>query len=89
MKLLIVEIPFRDWKPMIRCYPNLICEQNNIQNNDTSSNIILENTGSGYVQFGGTGGIAIPAGNESSRPINPEVGDFRFNRKFLCVKVDI
>ena len=66
---------------------NININANNIQNNDTSSNIILENTGNGYVRFGGTGGIVIPAGDELSRPADPEVGDFRFNTNLSTAEV--
>lgn len=66
---------------------NIRINTNNIQNVDTSSNIILENTGNGYVRFGGTGGIVIPAGNELSRPVDPEVGDFRFNTNLSTAEV--
>jgi len=45
MKLLIVEIPFRDWKPMIRCYPNLIFEEKN------SENKIVPLSVCGYIKY--------------------------------------
>ena len=66
---------------------NIRINTNNIQNVDTSSNIILENTGAGYVKFGGTGAIAIPAGIELTRPASPETGDFRFNTNLSTAEV--
>lgn len=36
-------------------------------------------TGTGYLQFTGTGAISLPAGPTAQRPANPEVGDTRWN----------
>jgi hypothetical protein len=36
-------------------------------------------TGTGYIKFTGTGGIAIPYGDDSTRPITPEQGTIRFS----------
>jgi hypothetical protein len=36
-------------------------------------------TGTGYVKFTGTGGLAIPYGDNSTRPSNPEEGTVRFS----------
>lgn len=36
-------------------------------------------TGTGYLQFTGTGAISLPAGPTVDRPKNPEVGDTRWN----------
>lgn len=37
------------------------------------------NTGIGYVRFVGTNGLLIPAGDNASRPVVPELGDTRWN----------
>lgn len=36
-------------------------------------------TGAGYLQFDGTGGVALPYGTTAQRPASPEVGDTRWN----------
>jgi hypothetical protein len=36
-------------------------------------------TGTGYLQFTGTGAISLPSGPTAQRPANPEVGDTRWN----------
>jgi hypothetical protein len=36
-------------------------------------------TGTGYVKFTGTGGIVIPYGDDSARPVNPEQGTARYS----------
>jgi hypothetical protein len=40
---------------------------------------VLQNTGSGYVKFGGTGGIALPAGPTVGDTSGVELGDLRYN----------
>jgi hypothetical protein len=47
--------------------------------NTTASALTLGATGAGYVKFAGQGGIVIPVGSSAQRPLNPEVGDFRYN----------
>jgi hypothetical protein len=66
---------------------NIEFNTNNIQNEDPTSAIVVQNTGYGYVQFGGAGGIGIPAGDEASRPTNPVLGDFRFNTNLSVAEV--
>jgi len=39
----------------------------------------LATTGQGYVKFNAKTALVIPHGDTSTRPLNPEVGDFRFN----------
>ena len=39
----------------------------------------FSSTGIGYLRFQGTNGFVIPFGDSSNRPINPEVGDTRWN----------
>lgn len=41
--------------------------------------LTLATTGQGYYNFGGTNAILIPAGDNASRPPNPETGDTRWN----------
>ncbi len=47
--------------------------------NDLNSAMVLVSTGQGYVRIVGTDGIDIPYGNNSQRPLSPEVGTTRFN----------
>ena len=54
---------------------------NQFNNLNTTQPLILQNTGFGYIQFSGTGGLVIPAGNNSQRPLNPEPGDIRWNNE--------
>jgi hypothetical protein len=51
---------------------------------DTVTNLLntplrLRTTGIGYYTFGGTNAILIPAGNDATRPVSPELGDTRWN----------
>jgi hypothetical protein len=41
--------------------------------------LIFSSTGIGYTRFEGTNGVVLPFGNTSNRPVNPEVGDTRWN----------
>jgi len=54
---------------------------NQFNNLNTTQPLILQNTGFGYIQFAGTGGLVIPAGDISQRPLNPETGDIRWNNE--------
>jgi hypothetical protein len=47
--------------------------------NSASAALVLQNTGSGYVRFGGTGGIALPAGPTVTNTTGIELGDLRYN----------
>jgi hypothetical protein len=39
----------------------------------------FSSTGIGYTQFEGTNGVVLPFGDNSNRPVSPEVGDTRWN----------
>lgn len=54
---------------------------NQFNNLNTTQPLILQNTGFGYIQFAGTGGLVIPAGDNSQRPLTPETGDIRWNNE--------
>ena len=41
--------------------------------------LVLQNTGNGYVRFGGTGGLALPAGPTVVDTSGVELGDLRYN----------
>ena len=47
--------------------------------NSSNTALVLQNTGSGYVKFGGTGGIALPAGPTVGDTSGIELGDLRYN----------
>ena len=66
---------------------NLEIGADTIQNVDPTSSIIVQNTGYGYVQFSGTKGLGLPAGTTLERPINPNLGDFRFNTTLSTAEV--
>ena len=54
-------------------------ELNDITNLSTSQPAILASTGRGYYKFDGTNAMIFPAGDSSTRPSNPELGDTRWN----------
>lgn len=54
-------------------------EANEIVNNNSTTPLIFQNTGAGYVAFTGTSGLVIPTGDTASQPVNPELGDLRYN----------
>jgi hypothetical protein len=54
---------------------------NQFTNLNTTQPLILQNTGFGYIQFGGSGGLVIPAGDTGERPLTPETGDIRWNNQ--------
>lgn len=58
---------------------NLGLRDNEFNNLNLTQPLILQNTGFGYIQFSGTGGLVIPAGNTGQRPLTPETGDVRWN----------
>lgn len=58
---------------------NLGLRDNEFNNLNLTQPLILQNTGFGYIQFSGTGGLVIPAGDTSQRPLTPETGDVRWN----------
>lgn len=45
----------------------------------TNGNIYLDAGSTGIVQISGTDAVLLPAGNNSERPSNPQVGYFRYN----------
>jgi hypothetical protein len=62
-------------------------DNNIISNLNASNPIILQNTNNGYVKFSGKAGLAIPSGNNASRPLNPETGDMRWNTQLSTAEV--
>lgn len=58
---------------------NLTIETNNITNNLPTEPVKLQSTGIGYTRFMGTNGFKIPAGDDTTRPSYPEIGDTRWN----------
>ena len=57
---------------------NLIVETDTITNTTTDANIVLNSTNNGYWKISGDG-LAIPWGDDSTRPANPELGMQRYN----------
>lgn len=57
---------------------NITFDVSNIRN-DLNTAIVLGSTGIGYTVFAGTNGIVFPSGNNSQRPVSPEVGNTRYN----------
>jgi hypothetical protein len=47
--------------------------------NTTNNNLILASTNNGYVKFGGTTGLVIPAGTEAEQNSSPLEGETRYN----------
>ena len=66
---------------------DIAIEDNEFLNLNSTQPILLENTGSGYVKFAGTAGLRIPAGDNDSRPPNPETGDLRWNTQISTAEV--
>ena len=58
-----------------------------ILNLNSSGALILQNTGAGYVSFGGTGALGIPAGPTVVNTAGIERGDFRFNTDLSIVEI--
>lgn len=54
---------------------------------DTGQNLTLYSTGNGYFKFGGTAGLVIPSGDNSQRPLSPEIGETRFNTELQLWEV--
>ena len=47
--------------------------------NSLNTPLNLETTGAGYIKFSGTGGLVVPAGDDSERRGTPELGELRYN----------
>jgi hypothetical protein len=62
-------------------------DEDEILNLNSSGALILQNTGAGYVSFGGTGGIGIPAGPTVVNTSGVERGDIRFNTDLSIVEI--
>ena len=58
-----------------------------ILNLNSSGALILQNTGAGYVSFGGTGALGIPAGPTVVDTTGIERGDLRFNTDLSIVEI--
>ncbi len=54
-------------------------ENNDITNMSLTEPVKMRNTGIGYLRFMGTNAFKIPAGDNSTRPSVPEIGDTRWN----------
>lgn len=67
---------------------NIVADAVNIQaltiqdgdiTSSTGQNVELGNTGNGYTHFTGETAVQIPSGDDSTRPVNPIVGNTRLN----------
>ena len=54
-------------------------ENSDITNLNTSTPVQFASTGAGYLRFMGTNAVLIPAGDDTTRPGSPEIGDTRWN----------
>ena len=67
---------------------NLTISDNTISPTTSNANLELGTTGlAGYVQFTGTGALEFPVGDNSSRPLNPVIGNTRFNPELQYTEV--
>ena len=66
---------------------DLNLKDNEFLNLNATNPLVIQNTGAGYVKFAGTAGLAIPAGDNNSRPLNPETGDMRWNTELSTAEV--
>ena len=60
---------------------------NEITNLNSTDALTIQNTGSGYVKFSGTGGLAIPAGPTVIDTSGVDVGDLRYNTTLSITEV--
>lgn len=60
---------------------------NQFLNLSNSLPMSFENVGFGYVKFNTTTSLVIPNGDNSTRPINPEIGDLRFNTQLQSPEI--
>ena len=58
---------------------NITFTGNTISSNQTNGNIILDPPGTGTVLFAGTSAVGLPSGDDSTRPLYPEIGYTRYN----------
>jgi hypothetical protein len=58
-----------------------------ILNLNSSGALILQNTGAGYVSFGGTGALGLPSGPTVVNTTGVERGDLRFNTDLSIVEI--
>jgi|694.fasta_scaffold119970_2 hypothetical protein len=58
---------------------NITFSGNTISSNQTNGNIVLDPPGTGTVLFAGTSAVGLPSGDDSTRPIYPEIGYTRYN----------
>lgn len=52
---------------------------NTISSIETNGNIVLDPPGTGTVLFAGTSAVGLPSGDDSTRPLYPEIGYTRYN----------
>ena len=55
--------------------------------NENNTPLILQHLGDGHVKFAGTKALVLPAGDTSTQPLAPELGDFRYNTETEATEV--
>ena len=58
---------------------NITFSGNTISSNQANGNIVLDPPGTGTVLFAGTSAVGLPSGDDSTRPLYPEIGYTRYN----------
>ena len=58
-----------------------------LTNLNSTTPIIFQNLGTGYVEFAGTAGIVLPTGDTGSQPADPEIGDLRYNTQLSIAEI--
>jgi hypothetical protein len=58
---------------------NITFSGNTISSNQANGNIVLDPPGTGTVVFAGNSAVGLPSGDDSTRPIYPEIGYTRYN----------
>ena len=60
---------------------------NQFLNLSNSLPMSIDSTGFGYVKFNSTTSLVIPNGDNSTRPLTPEIGDLRFNTQIQSPEI--
>lgn len=58
---------------------NSILFKDNTITNTVAGPVTISSTGNGYVKFTGSGAVAIPYGDDASRPVTAESGELRYS----------
>lgn len=61
--------------------------KSNTITNTSNNNLVFDIPGNSYLKAGGTLGVSIPVGDDSTRAANPIIGDSRYNTERLQMEV--